>query len=56
MYDDDEASEGSGNDLIEEALELYEKAIEHEDKNRKAFKDDIDFSPVLIGGAIDYFY
>ena len=44
MYDDDEASEGSGNDLIEEALELYEKAIEHEDKNRKAFKDDIDFS------------
>lgn len=43
-YDDDEASEGSGNDLLEEALELYDKAIEHEDQNRKAFKDDIDFA------------
>jgi len=44
MYDDDEASEGEGNDLIEEALELYEKAIEHDDQNRKAFKDDVDFA------------
>jgi Phage P22-like portal protein len=44
MYDDDEADEGEGNDLIEEALEFYEKAIEHDDQNRKAFKDDIDFA------------
>jgi hypothetical protein len=31
-------------DLLKEALEAFDKAAEHDDHNRKAFEDDIDFA------------
>jgi len=37
-------SDASKPDALKDALEAFEKSAEHDDDNRKAFEDDIDFA------------